>query len=142
MSARAAGTFADAAEALAGTPFRLHGRDPATGIDCVGLVASALARCGRRPLAPEGYTLRAVSVAPLLRFAARNGFVPVAAETAMGRGDLVLFKLHAIQAHLAIALEQHRLVHAHAGLGRVVIEERPVAWPIVARWRLQPEGDC
>ena len=73
MSAREA--FAAAAESLHGAPFRLHGRDAEKGVDCVGLVALALERCGRAVVAPEGYTLRALSVAPLLGFAARNGFV-------------------------------------------------------------------
>ncbi len=34
--------LAAAALNLIGTPFRLHGRDPATGLDCVGLVAEAM----------------------------------------------------------------------------------------------------
>ncbi len=39
--------FAEAAESLVGIRFRLFGRDPAYGLDCVGLVAAALARSGR-----------------------------------------------------------------------------------------------
>ena len=35
-----------AARAAIGARFRLHGRDPATGLDCVGLVACAAPRAG------------------------------------------------------------------------------------------------
>ena len=129
--------FAVAAEALFGTPFRLHGRDPATGLDCVGLVATALERCGRKAVAPEGYTLRALSVAPLLGFAARNGFTAHDLLAPDRPGDLLLLRPSPIQAHLAIALDRNRYVHAHAGLGKVVIEDT-LPGEIVARWRLTP----
>ena len=49
------GALAEAALGLLGVPFRLHGRDPATGLDCVGLVAEALRRAGRRPDASPGH---------------------------------------------------------------------------------------
>ena len=34
--------LATAAEQLIGIPFRLHGRNPETGLDCVGVVAAAV----------------------------------------------------------------------------------------------------
>ena len=44
MSARAAGpALASAAEALVGARFRLHGRDPATGLAGLCVLAAALA---------------------------------------------------------------------------------------------------
>ena len=133
--------FAAAAEELCGAPFRLHGRDPATGLDCVGLVAAALERCGHAVVAPEGYALRALSVAPLLGFAAQNGFVALDLRALAKPGDLLLLRPSPIQAHLAIVLEGDRFVHAHAGLGKVVIASSigPGAWPgeTIARWRLK-----
>ena len=138
MSAQ--GAFADAAEALCGAPFRLHGRDAQTGLDCVGLVAAALERCGHTVVAPEGYALRALSIVPLLGFAARNGFAaldPLAPDEA---GDLHLLRLSAIQAHLAIVLDRDRFVHAHAGLGKVVIGEGALPGETIARWRLTAKG--
>ena len=128
--------FAAAAEGLCGVPFRLHGRDPATGLDCVGLVAAALERCGCAVVAPEGYALRALSVAPLLGFAARNGFAALDPLAPGQPGDLLLLRLSAIQAHLAIVLDHHRFVHAHAGLGKVVIGEGALPGRTIARWRL------
>ena len=133
-------TFAAAAAALCGTPFRLHGRDPATGLDCVGLVVVALERCGRAVTAPEGYALRALSVAPLLGFAERNGFAEVESGASPEAGDLVLLRLSAIQAHLAILLDRERFVHAHAGLGRVAIGEGALPGETIALWRLTAKG--
>lgn len=133
MSTAAGAAFARAALALVGTPFRLHGRNPASGLDCVGLVASALATSGHEAVAPVGYRLRALSVAPLLDFAARNGFV-VANEPARP-GDLLLVHPCPLQAHLVI-LTASGFVHAHAGLGRVVHEPPPCPWPAAARWCL------
>lgn len=53
--------FADAAEALLGAPFRLGGRDPATGIDCVGLAISGQSSlpCGR-PTVRAVHSLRSI----------------------------------------------------------------------------------
>lgn len=140
MSGDPGAALAAACLALEGAPFRLHGRDPATGLDCVGLIAAALARCGRRVEAPEGYSLRALSLAPLLRFAARNGFGPVTEIEATAAGDLLLLRPSAIQAHLAVALGDGGFVHAHAGLGRVVREAGPTSCPVAARWRLTTKG--
>ena len=138
MSAREA--FAAAAAGLSGTPFRLHGRDPATGLDCVGLVAVALERAVGRAVVPEGYALRALSVAPLLGFAARNGFATLDPLAPGKPGDLHLLRLSAIQAHLAIVLDHEGFVHAHAGLGKVVIEHGALPGAMIARWRLTAEG--
>lgn len=138
MSAR--GAFAAAAEALCGTSFRLHGRDAVTGVDCVGLVVVALERCGRTVVAPEGYTLRALSVAPLLGFAARNGFAAVDVAALAQTGDLLLLRPSPIQAHLAIVLDAERFVHADAGLGKVVIGQDALPGQTVARWRLTEKG--
>lgn len=112
-----------------------------TGLDCVGLVAAALECCGRSVVVPEGYALRALSVAPLLGFAAQNGFVALDPGEPGKPGDLLLLRPSAIQAHLAIVLERDRFVHAHAGLGKVVVGSltEPSALPgeIVVRWRLK-----
>ena len=43
---------------MVGVPFRPQGHDPATGLDCVGLVWAAYAAAGRRLVRPMGYPLR------------------------------------------------------------------------------------
>lgn len=126
--------FADAAEALLGAPFSLGGRDPATGIDCVGLVAAALGGAD----GPSGYGLRNAAIDRHLPFAARAGFAP--ATGASERGDLILAAPGPAQHHLLIALGEDCFVHAHAGLRRVVLHSGPIPWPTRARWRLIHES--
>jgi hypothetical protein len=138
MTGTLAARMAAAAESLVGTPFRIHGRDPATGLDCVGLVAQALARCDRVPVCPSGYRLRALDLGPFLGFAEANGLN--AAAGAVAAGDVLLVHLHRIQPHLLLAVGSGDLVHAHAGLGRVVRQPGPCPWTIAARWRLAEKG--
>lgn len=125
--------LAQAARSLIGVPFRLHGRDPETGLDCVGLVATALQRAGYEPVVPQGYSLRALDIRRLLKFASASGL-----EEVTEHGDVWLAQVHSLQAHLLIATEGGA-VHAHAGLGRVAFLPDPMPWPIVVRWRLAPE---
>ncbi|WP_435200195.1 NlpC/P60 family protein [Qipengyuania sp. 902] len=138
MSARA-DAFARAAEALIGTPFALHGRCPQHGLDCVGLVACALADCGIAPRIPEGYGLRNANIARFLVLAHGNGFD--AARTPKSgqitRGDLLLVTPGPAQSHLLIALRPDYFVHAHAGLRRVAVHNGPLGWPIEHHWRLR-----
>lgn len=131
-----ADAFAAAAEALLGAPFRLGGRDPATGIDCVGLVACAL---GPGVTAPRGYGLRNSDIARHLSLVARAGFAPAAG--AISRGDLILAVPGPAQHHLLIALAPDRFIHAHAGLRRTVLHAGPLPWREQGRWRLQPTRD-
>ena len=131
--------FAAAAEALTGTRFLLHGRSPATGLDCVGLVGAALAACGRQVRTPEGYRLRNAAIDCWLECAAANGLIETQGPPA--RGDVLLIRAGPAQHHLLVALGQGCAVHAHAGLGRVVIEPLDLTRPPVAQWRLDPRSE-
>ena len=125
--------LARAAEALVASPFRLHGRDPATGLDCVGVAGAAFAACGQPVAEPEGYGLRNRSVDGWLDFAGPAGLVECdSAEP----GDILLVRSGPAQHHLLIALDGERFVHAHAGLRRVVIQPGPLPWSVERRWRL------
>ena len=125
--------LAAAALNLIGTPFRLHGRDPATGLDCVGLVAEAMRRAGFHPVPPGGYGLRALSVDALVPHAGARGRVPVPRD-----GDVVLARVSPVQAHLLIAAPDG-FVHAHAGLRRVTFLPGPLPWPAPLAWRIPSE---
>lgn len=125
--------LAGRARALAGTPFRLHGRDPATGLDCVGVLAVIL---GKSAVLPTGYPLRARRLPPVEPLAASAGLVPASGDPLPG--DVLLLRVGAVQHHVAIALGPGSIIHAHAGLRRVVISPRPAEWPIAGHWRLTP----
>ena len=123
---------AAAARDAVGASFRLHGRTPASGLDCVGLVAHALAAGGHAGAVPTGYRLRtgdADRVAAVL-------------DEAIGRaagnrpGDVLLMRTGPGQLHLGIRTAGG-LVHADAGLRRVVERPGPLPWPLLGAWRME-----
>lgn len=127
------GRIAAEALALVGAPFRLRGRDPRTGIDCVGLVLAALEQAGVPVSEPPAYQLRGTGRARAETLLRRGGLAPVEAEAA---GDVLLAQSGPMQLHLMIrATAGH--VHAHAGLGRVVLMPPPVQWPVFGIWRVE-----
>ncbi|MCB2060940.1 MAG: hypothetical protein R3E09_01085 [Novosphingobium sp.] len=130
-------SLAAAAEALAGTRFRLHGRDPETGLDCVGVLAAALAAIGRAAPLPNGYALRARKLDGLAAVARHCGFADADGPTMPG--DVLLVRTAPCQFHLMIAVAKGRFIHAHAGLKRVVLLDRLPDWPICGRWRLNDQ---
>ena len=132
--------FAQLAEQMIGCRFRLHGRNPATGLDCIGLVVAALDRAGLEAPALPPYRLRQTRIAQFERLARTVGFAPVDTSAAM-RGDLCLAAPGPAQWHLLIATGPDCFVHAHAGLRRVVAQPAPLAWPILRRWRLDCEKE-
>lgn len=130
-----AAAFARASESLVGTRFRLNGRDPATGIDCVGLIGCALARIGRFAALPQGYRLRARGWPDLDGEAERIGFVRC--RDRPEAGDVCLIRPSPVQLHFAIvAASGHELIEAHAGLGRVVVSPLHASTKVIRRWRL------
>ncbi len=109
-----------------GAKFRLGGREPAHGLDCVGLVAWALEVAD----APNGYALRGgvpERVTALLdaRLTRVDAAVP---------GDVLLFAAGPGQLHLGVA-SARGLIHADAGLRRVVERPGAVPWPVLGVWR-------
>lgn len=130
MSAGAA--MAEAAANFIGVRFRLHGRDAASGLDCVGLVSAALTMIGREPLSLGGYSLRNSSIDHWMADAARSGLVRITGQVQLG--DVLLISPSPLQHHLMIAGGASRVIHAHAGLRRVVREPLP-AIAAAAHWR-------
>lgn len=116
------------ARALVGTPFRLHGRDPAFGFDCVGLVASVYAPSGD---VPTGYALRggnAGEVSKMIRALGcrRRRCGPM-------RGDLFVLSPGPAQLHVGIWTGTS-LIHADAGARRVVETPGWPRWPLISAW--------
>ncbi len=126
--------LAAAAEVLVGTPFRLHGRDPATGLDCIGVLTAALAACGGPAALPNFYSLRMRELPELGDTASRAGLAPCSG--AILAGDVVLVRIGPCQFHLLVAVGDGGFVHAHAGLKRVVRSALPTDWQVIRHWRL------
>lgn len=134
-----AGRIVAAVRACVGVRFRPQGRDAATGLDCAGLACVAAAAAGHPVKALPAYRLDASGLtARLLSGLASTGVRPVAAAAA-APGDIALFEVAPDRPHLAI-LTDTGLVHAHAGLRRVVEGPADPAWRVVGRYRF-PEGD-
>jgi len=123
-----------AARAAVGAPFRLHGRDPSYGLDCVGLAAQALAAGGFDGPVPEGYALRGGEAGTIAAMIAASGLAIVADTRA---GDLMLCASGPGQLHLAID-SGAGFIHADAMLRRVIERPGPVPWPVILRLRLPP----
>lgn len=120
------------ARAMIGTPFRLQGRDPASGLDCIGLAVLALSRAGHGVDAPQGYGLRMGDEGRARAWLAATALDEV--EDA-APGDLILVRSGPLQLHLMVATTGGCFVHAHAGLRKVVEMPGPPPWPIIGRWR-------
>lgn len=124
---------AAAACALVGSSFRLQGREPATGLDCVGVVALALKAGGHAGPIPAGYDLRCGEAA---RF--RSSWAGLKVADGERPGDVLLCLAGPRQLHLAVRTVAG-FVHADAGLRRVVERPGPLPWPLLMAWRL-PDG--
>lgn len=127
--------LAAAAEETVGAPFRLHGRDPRTGLDCVGVLQVALAGIGRKAELPRAYSLRSRRIEGLEAIAENCGLRPE--HGPIRPGDVLFLRTAACQFHLAIAARCGNFVHAHAGLRRVVLGPLPQSWPVAVHWRLR-----
>ncbi|RYY46820.1 MAG: peptidoglycan endopeptidase [Sphingomonadales bacterium] len=115
------------ARATIGARFRLHGRDPDTGLDCIGLAAIGMGAVA----VPTGYRLRNADAARVGAFVAAMGLAVAADRRA---GDLLLVRPGPGQLHLAID-SGDGVIHADAVLRRVVERPGAIPWPVIGRWR-------
>ena len=125
---RSAEEIVAAGRALIGAPFRPQGRSAETGLDCIGLAAGALGVTG----VPHDYSLRGGSEARLAEGLAAAGLRPVKRARP---GDLMVMAAGAGQLHLGLFTGEG-IVHADAGLGRVVERPGEPPWPTLSIWRL------
>lgn len=117
-----------AARGCIGARFRPHGRDPAFGLDCVGVVAIAYAV----PV-PADYALRGGSAEAIARLIDGAGFARVDRAEA---GDLQLIEAGPGQLHLVVR-SPLGFVHADAGLRRVVEVPGDPAGVVRATWEVR-----
>lgn len=116
------------ARALIGVRFRLHGRNPGYGLDCVGLVAHVF---GRDSI-PTGYDLRGFREAELESALSDAGFSRLSGRA--GKGDVLVMVPGPLQLHLGVWTGTG-LVHADAGLRRVVETPGWPRWEVRSCWR-------
>ena len=118
------------ARALVGTRFVAQGRDPATGLDCVGLalIAFAIDPTG----VPDDYRLSGAHRDAILRFALPR-FRRVSRRQLLS-GDLLLLQPGADQWHLGIWTGSG-LIHADLSCRRVVERSGAIGWPVTAALR-------
>jgi hypothetical protein len=112
--------------ALVGCRFRSHGREPETGLDCVGVaaVAAGVEVAG-------GYALRGGDAGGVAARILAAGLVAV--ERALP-GDIMLMRTGPGQLHLAVKTARG-FVHADAGLRRVVERPGEPEWEVLGLWR-------
>lgn len=118
------------ARSLVEVRFQPQGRDPATGLDCVGVVLWTFGIPPER--VRRDYRLRGThgaEIGPVLsRWFTRIDPMQSCA------GDVMLFAVRETQAHLAINCAG-TFIHADASLRRVVETPMPPAWPIAGAFR-------
>lgn len=120
---------ADRAQSALGARFVLNGCSIDGGFDCVGLTAFCYGlspatlprRAGLGRVAPDIWHMAL----------AEAGFTPTATPQI---GDLLLLDCGRGRWHLGIQVERG-LIHAHAGLGRVVHAATPAPMTLLARYR-------
>ena len=128
--------FLAAVRAHIGVRYRLHGADR-QGVDCLGLVVSALHEAGGARLRPAHYRLRQTDIAPFIAWARDVGFDECdSGPGAQQDGDILLVVTGPAQHH-CIVRDGDEIIHAHAGLRRVVRQPRPSDWTRTAAFRLK-----
>lgn len=126
-----------AARGLVGVRFRAQGHDPATGLDCTGLVWAAYAAAGRQLVRPVDYPLRGWARERVEAGLMAAGLRPAPGDPEVG--DVMLIALAAGQFHLGVS-GPTSFVHAHAGLRRVVETPLDASLYGAVRWRLAEDG--
>lgn len=133
----AASRIVAAARDCIGARFRVHGRDPAIGLDCVGLAAHAYRAAGADPILPTGYALRGGTVRDVGERLRANGFVRVSDGIGVA-GDLFVLRPGPRQIHFAIH-SGFGVIHADLALKRIVERPGPAPWPLLGIWRWRPD---
>ena len=135
MNLSTGAAIAAAAQSLVGTPFRLHGRDPRFGLDCVGVASVALHRAGIAHIPPQGYRLRGHNQDGWKDLVGHSNLI--LADGPIQLGDLLMVRPGPSQLHILVVTDHGRFVHAQAGLRRVVIMPGPPPWPVDSILRAQ-----
>lgn len=121
-----------AARCCVGSRFRAQGRVPGLGLDCVGVVLVAAAAAGLGRIAPGAYALGGDHEAVAEAMLAEAGCQAVGSAWP---GDVIVMAPAPGRRHLGVVTPAG-IVHAHAGIGRVVEGPLDPEWIIIGAWRL------
>ncbi len=127
--------IAEVALELCGTKFRLHGRNAEHGLDCVGLAARCLSATDLVCDVPNGYSIRGGSAEQISEVMILAGFLALPSGEPLREGDIALVRPSPVQWHLMVRTHCG-FVHAHAGLGKVVLTPGEAQWPIETVFRI------
>ena len=136
MSDNAAAVIAARAVSQIGVRFKLHGRLAGHALDCAGLTAYAIQPFGNGVIVPQDYFLRGDFEEKIETYLDNSNCIRLPPETQILCGDILLLQVAASQQHLAIMSEKG-IVHAHAGLRKVVLTPLPLPWQLRAIWRIK-----
>jgi cell wall-associated NlpC family hydrolase len=123
------------AETQLGVPFRLHGRAPGRGLDCIGLAAYSLFGSGGLVEVATNYHLRGHYEDWLAAELQTLGLRLQLQGRQRNQGDLIVFRPSSKQVHLGI-VAPGGIIHAHAGLRKIVVTPEP-PWSVIDLWRLK-----
>lgn len=131
--------YAARARALVGTRFRPQGRDPALGLDCIGLILCVFDLPADQ--ARQDYRMRGRHREEMMDALAKP-FRRIARPRRRA-GDVLLLQVAPEQLHLGVMTEAG-LVHSDARRRKVVETPGAPPWPIVAvfRKRASKQGSC
>lgn len=133
MDERQGERIAAAARALIGTRFRWHGRVPESGLDCVGLVAAAHRGAGLAlPALPDRYARCGLDCDAAERWMSAAGLAR--GDGPARPGDVLFADMGEGQLHLMLR-DGEAVIHAHAGLRRVVRGPMPDEAAVLSVWR-------
>lgn len=127
--------IAQRAMTLLGHPFRLHGHCTKTGLDCVGVVLCCLGKSAHDLHVPANYRVRGTYEERVSAYFDDASFRSVE-DASWVAGDIFLLRPGYRQIHFAV-LTLQGAVHAHMGLGRVVLTPLPLPYCKIAQWRFQ-----
>jgi len=134
---RRADEIVAAARGCVGTRFRPQGRLVGVGLDCLGVVIHAAQAVGVMVADRVDYDLRGEGAEALDGALAGMGFRMVEGAE---RGDVLVVEPGRGLRHLAVACGGGMVVHAHAGLRRVVVGPVDSGWRLIGAWRMPEEA--
>jgi cell wall-associated NlpC family hydrolase len=118
--------FVQAARRMVGSRWRLHGRIPAAGLDCGGLLVAAMADVGIEAVDSLDYDARMPPPELLWSLCRQNGTEQPWSDQGEGRVGLCSWDRGDLPRHLVVMLAERRIAHVDASARRVV--EVPAGW--------------